>query len=104
MRFAVALYGAILAAPGSEQQLVAAVAQSVGSRTIACHGVPYKKTQVHDGCVVAWLQVAFVALFFLAAIFGLQEFPTPIYFCAVALLVRALFHIYKDEICELNIV
>ena len=58
----------------------------------------------HKSMMVAWLQVAFVALFFLAAIFGLQEFPTPIYFCAVALLVRALFHIYKDEICELNIV
>ena len=58
----------------------------------------------HKSMMIAWVQVAFVALFFLAAIFGLQVFPTPIYFYAVALLVRALFHIYKDEICELNIV
>lgn len=58
----------------------------------------------HKSMMIAWVQVAFVALFFLVAIFGLQVFPTPIYFYAVALLVRALFHIYKDEICELNIV
>lgn len=58
----------------------------------------------HKSMMVMWVQVAFVALFFLAAIFGLQVFPTPIYFCAVALLARALFHIYKDDICELNIV
>lgn len=58
----------------------------------------------HKSMKIAWVQVAFVALFFLVAIFGPQVFPTSIYFCAAALLVRALFHIYKDEICELNIV
>ena len=58
----------------------------------------------HKSMKIAWVQVAFVALFLLVAIFGPQVFPTPIYFCAAALLVRALFHIYKDEICELNIV
>ena len=58
----------------------------------------------HKSMRIAWVQVAFVAMFLLAAIFGLQVFPTPIYFFAAALLVRALFHIYKDEICELNIV
>lgn len=58
----------------------------------------------HGDMRIAWVQVAFVALFLLAAMFGLQVFPTPIYFFAAALLVRALFHIYKDKICELNIV
>ena len=58
----------------------------------------------HKSMKIAWIQVAFVALFLLAAIFGLQVFPTPIYFFAAALLVRALFHLYKDKICELNIV
>ena len=58
----------------------------------------------HGDMRIAWVQVALVALFLLAAIFGLQVFPTPIYFFAAALLARALFHIYKDKICELNIV
>ena len=51
-----------------------------------------------------WVQVAFVALFFLSGIIGLQHYPAPLYFCAVAILVRSLFHIYKKRICELNIV
>ena len=53
---------------------------------------------------IAWVQVAVVVLFVLTALLGLQVYPTPIYFCAAALLVRSLFHIYKDDICELNIV
>ncbi|MBR2319020.1 MAG: DUF4105 domain-containing protein [Bacteroidaceae bacterium] len=51
---------------------------------------------------VAWVQVGFVVLFFLSAIFSLQVYPLPIYFCAVALLVRSLFLIYKENICELS--
>lgn len=51
-----------------------------------------------------WVQVAFVALFFISGIIGLQHYPAPLYFCAVAILVRSLFHIYKKRICELNIV
>lgn len=58
----------------------------------------------HKPVKAAWVQVAFVALFFLSALFGPQVYPTPIYFCAIALLARSLFHIYKDRICELNIV
>ena len=54
--------------------------------------------------VLAWVQIGFVALFFLTALFGLQVYPVPLYFCAVTILVRSLFHIYKDRICELNIV
>lgn len=53
---------------------------------------------------IAWVQVAFVLLFIFTAILGLQVYPAPIYFCAAALLARSLFHIYKDRICELNIV
>lgn len=58
----------------------------------------------HKSPVLAWVQVCFVALFFLTALFGLQVYPVPLYFCAVTILVRSLFHIYKDRICELNIV
>ena len=58
----------------------------------------------HKSMTIAWVQVAFVALFVLTALLGLQVYPAPIYFCAAALLVRSLFHIYKDRICDLNIV
>lgn len=58
----------------------------------------------HKPMTIAWVQVAFVVLFLLTALFGLQVYPTPIYFCAAALLVRSMFHIYKDNICDLNIV
>lgn len=58
----------------------------------------------HKPMSVAWVQVAFVVLFVLTAMFALQVYPAPIYFCAAALLARSLFHIYKDRICELNIV
>ena len=58
----------------------------------------------HKSMRIAWIQVLLVALFVLTAIFGLQVYPAPIFFCAMALLVRSLFHIYKDRICDLNIV
>ena len=58
----------------------------------------------HKSMNIAWVQVAFVALFVLTALLGLQVYPAPIFFCAMALLVRSLFHIYKDRICDLNIV
>ena len=58
----------------------------------------------HRSLAVAWVQVAFVVLFFLSGIISLQHYPAPLYFFAVAILVRSLFHIYKDRICELNIV
>lgn len=58
----------------------------------------------HKPMGVAWVQVAFVILFALTAMFGPQVYPAPIYFCAAALLARSLFHIYKERICELNIV
>lgn len=51
---------------------------------------------------VAWVQAAFVSLFFLSAIFSLQVYPVPVYFCAAAILVRSLFLIYKENICELS--
>ena len=58
----------------------------------------------HKSMKIAWVQVLFVALFVLTALLGLQVYPAPIFFCAIALLVRSLFHIYKDRICDLNIV
>lgn len=51
---------------------------------------------------IAWVQVAMAILFFLSAIFRLQVYPSPIYFCAMALLIRSLFLIYKKNICELS--
>lgn len=65
---------------------------------IVCH------IRKHKSMKIVWVQIAFVAIFLLTAIFCLQIYPTPVYFFATALLVRALFHIYKDKICELNIV
>ncbi len=58
----------------------------------------------HKSLQIAWVQVAFVLLFFLSALLGLQCYPAPLYFCAAAILSRSLFHIYKERICELNIV
>lgn len=58
----------------------------------------------HKSMGIAWVMVAFALLFFIAGIAGLQSFPAPLYFCAAALLVRSLFHIYKKKICELDIV
>ena len=58
----------------------------------------------HRPVRIAWVQVVLVALFVFTAVLGLQVYPTPIYFCAAALLARSLFHIYKDRICDLNIV
>lgn len=52
---------------------------------------------------VAWLQVFVVTAFFISAILGIQVYPIPLYFFAIALSVRALFHIYKKNICELNL-
>ena len=56
----------------------------------------------HKPLTVAWVQVAMAVLFFVSAICGLQVYPLPFYFCATALLVRSLFLIYKDNICELS--
>ncbi len=58
----------------------------------------------HTPMKIAWVQVLLVILFLFTAIIGLQVYPAPVYFCAIALLVRSLFHIYKDKICDLNIV
>ena len=57
----------------------------------------------HRSMSIAWAQVVFVLLFFLSGAFSLQVYPTPIYFCAVALLVRSVFNIYKERICDLSL-
>lgn len=58
----------------------------------------------HKSPVLAWVQIVFVALFVLSGIAGLQCYPAPLYFCAAAIFARSLFHIYKDRICELNVI
>lgn len=62
------------------------------------------RTVKHKSPVIAWVQVAFVALFVLTALFGLQCYPAPLYIFAAAVLARSLFHVYKDKICESNII
>jgi hypothetical protein len=61
------------------------------------------KLKKHRSMSIAWVQVAFVILFFLSGAFSLQVYPAPLYFCAVALLVRSVFNIYKDRICDLSL-
>ena len=56
----------------------------------------------HKPLSLAWIQVIFIFLFLLSAILSLQVYPIPVYFCAIALLVRSLFLIYKEKICELS--
>lgn len=62
------------------------------------------RTAKHKSPVIAWVQVAFVLLFILTALFGLQCYPAPLYIFAAAVLARSLFHVYKDKICESNII
>ena len=56
----------------------------------------------HKPLAVAWVQVAMAILFYMSALLSLQVYPLPIYFCVTALLVRSLFLIYKERICELS--
>lgn len=56
----------------------------------------------HKPMKIAWIQVLMVVMFFVSAILQLQVYPLPIYFCATALLVRSLFLVYKENICELS--
>lgn len=50
-----------------------------------------------------WLQVAMPALFIVASPLLPQSFPAPLYICAVTVIIRSLFYIYKDKICALDI-
>ena len=50
-----------------------------------------------------WLQVAMPALFIVASPLLPQSFPAPLYICAVTVIIRSLFYIYKDNICALDI-
>ena len=52
---------------------------------------------------IAWVQIAFISIFFVSAIVQCQVYPVPVYFCAIALLARSLFHIYNKKICDLSI-
>lgn len=50
-----------------------------------------------------WIQVAMPALFIVASPLLPQSFPTPLYICAVTVIIRSLFYIYKNKICALDI-
>lgn len=49
-----------------------------------------------------WIETAMPAVFILASPLLPQSFPAPLYVCAAALIVRSLFHIYKEKICALD--
>ena len=51
---------------------------------------------------IMWIQVAMVTGFIVASPFLPQYIPAALYPCAVALIARSLFHIYKDKICALD--
>lgn len=66
--------------------------------------LPFLVVRVRKGRALSfmWIEVAMVLAFFVAAPFLPQVFPAPLYICAVAILVRSLFHIYKNKICALD--
>lgn len=49
-----------------------------------------------------WIQVAMPLIFFLNAPFIGQSFPAPLFLCAVVIIIRSLFYIYKKNICALD--
>lgn len=49
-----------------------------------------------------WIQAAMPALFIMAAPFIGQSFPAPLFICAVVIIIRSLFYIYKKNICALD--
>lgn len=51
---------------------------------------------------IMWVQTAMVAGFIAASPFLPQYIPAALYPCAVALIARSLFHIYKEKICALD--
>ncbi len=50
-----------------------------------------------------WIQVAMVVAFIASAPFVPQHYPAPIFIFAAATLVRSIFHIYRERICELSL-
>lgn len=51
---------------------------------------------------IMWVQTAMVAGFIAASPFLPQYIPAALFPCAIALIARSLFHIYKDKICALD--
>lgn len=51
---------------------------------------------------VLWVEVAMILAFFVASPFVPQYFPPALYPCAIAILSRSLFEIYKKNICALD--
>lgn len=49
-----------------------------------------------------WVQIAMLSLFLVLSPFLQQVFPNALYPCIVALIIRSLFHIYKNNICALD--
>lgn len=49
-----------------------------------------------------WIQTVMLSLFLLISPFLPQQFPTALYPCIIALIIRSLFHIYKNNICALD--
>ena len=60
------------------------------------------KIKKHKTPQIMWVQIFMVSLFVVLSPFLPQSFPTAIYPCAMALIIRSLFHIYKNDICALD--
>ena len=57
----------------------------------------------HKHPTFMWIQVAMVVAFIASAPFVPQHYPAPIFIFSTAILVRSIFHIYRERICELSL-
>ena len=57
----------------------------------------------HKRPTFMWIQVAMVVAFIASAPFVPQHYPAPIFIFSTVILVRSIFHIYRERICELSL-
>lgn len=57
----------------------------------------------HKHPTFMWIQVAMVVAFIISAPFVPQHYPAPIFIFSASILVRSIFHIYRERICELSL-
>lgn len=57
----------------------------------------------HKHPTYMWLQIAMVVAFIASAPFVPQSYPAPIFIFAIAILIRSIFHLYREKICDLSL-
>lgn len=57
----------------------------------------------HKHPVYMWVQIIMVIAFIASAPFVPQCYPAPIFIFAFTILVRSIFHLYRERICELSL-